>query len=170
MERMRENLRPLTIDDLDAVERIQREAYPHYHLEAIAVFADKLARYPAGCWAYETEGSVSGYLFSHPALLSNPPKLDRLLEPQVEIPDCYFIHDKAVRPSHQGQGAGRKLITTAFAHAASLGHATLALVAVQNSRPYWERYGFSAVSDLEPAVSAVRESYGPAAHYLVRRS
>lgn len=166
---MNENIRPLTSDDLGAVEHIQREAYPHYHKEALAVFAEKLARYPAGCWAYEIERNVVGYLFSHPCRLAKPPRLDELLEDRLDDPDCYFLHDKAVLPTHRGAGAGRQLLTAVFEHAANLGFTTIALVAVQNARPYWQRHGFRLVAECE-AVEAVRRSYGPEACYMIRDS
>jgi len=172
-------LRPLTSDDLPQVERIQFEAYPNYHKEAIAVFADKLARYPAGCWAFLTDaGEMVGYLFSHPTVLADPPRLDELLPP-VNVgperdetdcvgPDCYFIHDKSVLPTHRGLGAGKLLMNAALAHAQARGFRTLALVAVQNARPYWERFGFELVAD-GPGIEIVRRSYGPDARYMVRR-
>lgn len=161
-------VRPLTPGDLLSVARIQASAYPHYPCERIEVFADKLARYPSGCWAYEVAGAVEGYLFSHPSLAAEPPKFDALLDELPHRPDCYFIHDKAVVPKLHGRGAGRLLIEAAFAHAAALRLATIALVSVQGSRGYWERFGFSAVAETEPTLAAVRRTYGPQAHYMLR--
>lgn len=168
------SLRPLTCDDLPHVERIQLAAYPNYHKEALAVFADKLARYPAGCWAFlADDGEMVGYLFSHPGLLADPPRLDELLPPEVagppkKEPDCYFIHDKSVLPTHRGLGAGKLLMAAAVGHAAEHGFTTLALVAVQNARPYWERFGFEVVAD-GPGIEIVRKSYGADARYMVKR-
>jgi len=162
-------LRPLTTSDLAAVERIQIAAYPHYPCERIEVFADKLARYPTGCWAYEVAGSVAGYLFSHPTFLVEPPKFDALLDALPPLPDGYFIHDKAVVPELRGRGAGRQLLDAAFARAAALQIATIALVAVQGSRGYWERFGFRAIAESDPTLTVVRRTYGPQAHYMLRR-
>jgi ribosomal protein S18 acetylase RimI-like enzyme len=168
------SLRPLMNDDLPQVERIQREAYPNYHKESLAVFADKLARYPTGCWAFLADGGeMVGYLFSHPGLLDDPPRLDELLPPpsvgpEAIEPDCYFIHDKSVLPTHRGLGAGKLLMAAALRHAAERGFTTLALVAVQNARPYWERIGFALVAD-GPGIEIVRKSYGPDARYMVKR-
>lgn len=162
-------LRPLTARDLADVERIQSAAYPNYPCERIEVFADKLARYPAGCWAYEVRGTVGGYLFSHPTSLVDPPKFDALLDDLPLVPDAYFIHDKSVLPELRGRGAGRQLLDAALAHAAALHLATIALVAVQGSRGYWERFGFTAVAERDPTLAAVRRTYGPQALYMLRR-
>lgn len=161
-------IRPLTASDLAAIERIQRAAYPHYPCERIEVFADKLARYPTGCWAYETSGTVGGYLFSHPTLLVAPPKFDALLDDLPPEPDAYFIHDKSVVPELRGRGAGRQLLDAAIAHAAALHLAVIALVSVQGSRGYWERFGFAAVAETDPTLAAIRRTYGPQAHYMLR--
>lgn len=163
------SVRPLTASDLADVERIQRAAYPHYPCERIEVFADKLARYSAGCWAYESQGTVGGYLFSHPTSLVAPPKFDALLDDLPPRPDGYFIHDKSVVPELRGRGAGRQLLDAALAHAASLQLGVIALVAVQGSRPYWERFGFAAVAETDPTLAAVRGTYGPQALYMLRR-
>jgi len=163
------NVRPLTTSDLPAVERIQRAAYPHYPCERIEVFADKLARYPSGCWAYESVGTVGGYLFSHPTLLVDPPQFDALLDDLPPEPDAYFIHDKSVVPELRGRGAGRQLLEAAFAHAAELHLTTIALVAVQGSRSYWERFGFASVVEADPMLATVRRTYGPQAQYMLRR-
>lgn len=162
-------VRPLTPRDLAAVERIQREAYPSFPCERIEVFADKLARYPAGCFAFEAGGTVGGYLFSHPSLVAEPPKFDALLADLPREPDSYFIHDKAVAPSMRGRNAGRLLLDAALAHAAASGFATLTLVSVQGSLAYWEHHGFQAVGDDEATLRAVRTTYGPQAHYMHRR-
>jgi len=49
-EALAATVRQLAANDLDSVDRIQRAAYSPDFLEDTAVFADKLARYPAGCW------------------------------------------------------------------------------------------------------------------------
>jgi hypothetical protein len=65
-------VRQLTDRDFDTVDRIQRSAYSPDFLEDLAVFADKFARYPDGCWVAEVDGQVVGYLFSHPGHFSAP--------------------------------------------------------------------------------------------------
>ena len=163
-------VRQLTARDFDTVDRIQRSAYSPDFLEDLAVFADKFARYPDGCWVAEVDGQVVGYLFSHPGHFSAPPGLNKLLEDQAGPPDCYFIHDVAVHPAQRGIGVAQLLVAAAFAHAAARGFPGIALVAVQNSRGFWERRGFRLVSEAMPAVGAVRRSYGSQAHYMIRGS
>lgn len=154
--------------DLDAVDRIQRSAYSPDFLEDLAVFADKFARYPDGCWVAEVDAQVVGYLFSHPGYFSAPPGLNKLLQDQASTPDCYFIHDVAVQPAQRGQGVAQLLLASALAHAAVRSFTGITLVAVQNSRGFWERGGFRLVPEAVPAVEVVRQSYGSQAHYMIR--
>ena len=65
-------VRQLTDRGFDTVDRIQHSAYSPDFLEDLAVFADKFAGYPDGCWVAEVDGQVVGYLFSHPGT-SRPP-------------------------------------------------------------------------------------------------
>src|SRR5215208_7464897 len=99
-----------------------------------------------------------------PRALLGPSGLNKLLEDQAGPPDCYFIHDVAVHPGQRGIGVAQ-LLVAAFAHAAARGFPGIGLVAVQNSRGFWERRGFRLVSEAMPAVGAVRRSYGSQAHY-----
>lgn len=163
-------VRQLTDRDFDAVDRIQRSAYSPDFLEDLAVFADKFARYPAGCWVAQVNGQIVGYLFSLPGYFSAPPCLNTLLDEQVCAPDCYFIHDVAVHPAQCGQGVAQLLIESASTHAAARGFSDIALVAVQDSRGFWERKEFQLVPESVPAVEAVRRSYGSQAHYMIRGS
>jgi ribosomal protein S18 acetylase RimI-like enzyme len=115
-------------------------------------------------------GRLSGICSRTPGTSRPPPGLNKLLEDQVGPPDCYFIHDVAVHPAQRGMGVAQLLVAAAFAHAAARGFPGIALVAVQNSRGFWERRGFRLVSEAMPAVGAVRRSYGSQAHYMIRGS
>jgi GNAT superfamily N-acetyltransferase len=160
--------RPLVPDDLAAVDRIQRSSYRSDFVEDRRVFADKLARYPAGCWVCEVDEAVVGYLFSHPACFHAPPKLNELLPPPAGEPDCYFLHDLVVLPDHRLAGVGRRLVANCLAHGVVTGFSRVALVSVQNSSGYWMRAGFELVAETEPVVELVRRSYGRDARYMIR--
>lgn len=160
--------RPMIPDDLAGVDRLQREVYGPQFVEDLAVFGDKLQRFPEGCWTSVTGGTMVGYLFSHPAQFAAPPALNRLLTGTADRPDCYFIHDVVVAPSHRGAGVGTRLVSAALTVAVRRGYTRAALVSVQGSRPYWERHGFDVVEAPSGAVDAVRESYGASACYMSR--
>ena len=157
--------------DLADVDRIQRDAYAEDFVEAVTVFADKLQRYPEGCWMGVVDGISVGYMFSHPARLTSPPGLNKMLEDGdgKANHDCYFIHDVAVLRSHRGMGVARGLVAEAFRIAATSGHAVVALVSVQGSGGYWRQRGFKPFQESQEAVDYVKQSYGDAACYMVQR-
>jgi len=162
----------MKLDDLADVDRIQKQAYEAQFVEDMAVYADKLRRYPQGCSMCTADGIAVGYLVSHPGRLASPPALNTLLA-NVDLPadgDSYFIHDVAVMPSHRGLGVGGRLVAEALRIAAKHGHDVVALVSVQGSSSYWTRQGFQPVSGPPEALNHVRESYGDDARYMVRRT
>jgi predicted N-acetyltransferase YhbS len=161
-------IRLMTPEDLPAVDHVQRDAYVEQFQEQVAVFADKLQRFPAGCWVCVSDGQIVGYMFSHPARLAAPPGLNVALREQQEPYDCYFIHDIAVLTSHRSLGVAQKLLKEALGIAKRQGYDVVALISVQGSRGYWERFGFRELSEPQEAVDYVRRSYGESAYYMAR--
>lgn len=155
-------------EDLPEVDRVQRDAYVEEFHEDAAVFSDKLQRFPSGCWVCVIDNVVVAYMFSHPARISAPPGLNAVLGDGAR-PDCYFIHDVAVRESYRRLGLARQLLERGLEVARREGHEVVALISVQNSKGYWERFGFSVLDEPASAVEYVRQSYGESAHYMARR-
>lgn len=58
--------------------------------------------------------------------------------------DCYYLHDMCVHPAHQRRGITRLLFRKILQTAEEFGFDTLALVAVQKSRKFWEAKGFAS--------------------------
>ena len=167
---MRLEFLALTLKDLADVDRIQKDAYDDYIVEDLTVLADKLQRCPEGCWMCVADGTPVGYMFSHPARLTSPPELNKMLKDgNGTANDCYFIHDVAVMRSHRGLGIARRLVTNAFRVASTNGHTVVALVSVQGSRGYWQRLGFQPFLGPQETLNYIRQSYGDAACYMVQR-
>jgi GNAT superfamily N-acetyltransferase len=161
-------IREMTVQDLAEVDRIQRGVYDPSLLETVAVLEDKIRYFPQGCWLCKADAGVVGYMFSHPSSLSAPPALKTFFSPNVYETDCYFIHDIAVQRSCWRKGIGTLLFEQALRIALEHGFPTMALVAVQNSQRYWQRFGFQPITDFEEAMRSIRESYGDAACYMSR--
>ena len=152
--------------DAEAVLAIQHAAYPPPFHESWAVLGAKRALHPAGCWVAEAAGQPCAYLFSHPGRLDQPAALHGAQAALPDAPDCYYLHDLAIHPAHQGTGLGRALRECAVAQARAAGFTRLALVAVQGSRRFWERQGFGPL----PLTDAGRlQAYGPDALAMVCR-
>ncbi|MCC7272285.1 MAG: GNAT family N-acetyltransferase [Alphaproteobacteria bacterium] len=156
-------------DDLDTVERIAALVHPAYP-ESAAVPRERLALFAEGCFMAEDAAETAvGYAVAHPGLLGAPPALDTLLGRLPEAADCLYLHDVAMLSLARRGGFGRALLGILGAAAARHGLRHLALVAVNNSAPYWRRHGFADRVDPDGALAADLASYGGDAAYLVAR-
>lgn len=161
-------IRRMTISDLSAVDVVQRDAYREEFHEDPRVFADKLQEFPDGCWVCSIAGEMAGYMFSHPARLVAPPGLNALLDKSMEPDDCYFIHDIAVLSTHRRRGVARTLLERGLQVAEQHAKDVVALISVQGSKEYWERFGFRVLSGPRDVLNYVQQSYGESAHYMAR--
>ncbi|WP_431289447.1 GNAT family N-acetyltransferase [Roseateles chitinivorans] len=81
-----------------------------------------------------------------------------------------YLHDLAVSPAGRAKRLGHKLVQQVVHRAQDMGLTQVALVAVQGSRAYWERHGFSdAEAPLSDALIEKLASFGSGAT-LMRRS
>jgi len=151
--------------DLDRVLAIADIVHPGYP-EDLAVFAERLRLYPAGCRVLETGQEIAAYVLSHPWIFGQPPKLNHLLGQLPAQPNTYYLHDIALLPAARGAGAASTLVGTLVEHAAAAGFTNVSLVAVNNSAGFWLRHGFHRVDD--PAIDQNVRSYDLAACYMVR--
>ena len=150
--------------DVTAVKRLADRLHPGYP-EDIAVLAERLTLYPAGCHVAERDdGGIIGYALSHPWLLGAPPALNAMLGSIPTTPDTYYLHDIALAETSRGQGIAGPVVEALKAHARGRQFATMTLVAVGYSRPFWERRGFRQVED--PSLTAKLATYGTAAAYM----
>ncbi|CAN5277314.1 GNAT family N-acetyltransferase [soil metagenome] len=164
------SLRPMTASDLAHIDRLQHDAYRSEFREDLAVYGDKLAFFPRGCWI-GCRGDVEvGYLFSHPFDAQHPPALNEVLSIDLARCDAYFVHDVVVHSSCRGVGLASLFVEQALQIARERSYPLIGLVAVQGARDYWARHGFRAVED-QPAISqSLQQSYGPDARYMARNT
>jgi GNAT superfamily N-acetyltransferase len=145
--------------DLAAVSAISDAVHGRY-TEPVAVYAERLELYPAGCRVFEFEGEVAGYLISHPWHRQSPPKLGALLGAIPADADTFYLHDIALLPSARGTGAGRIALDLVVGDARALGFAEVTLMAVGGADLYWAAQGFDHVPrEADP-------SYGAGAHLM----
>ena len=155
----------MTRADLSAVARIAAIVHPAYP-EDPAVAAERLALDPAGCFVFDGADGPSAYLLSHRWVDGAPPALDTHLHALPAHPNIWYIHDIALMPETRGQGAARAIVAALDALARSHGLHRLALVAVNNSVPFWRRHGFTDATT--PALAEKLASYGGDARYMTR--
>jgi GNAT superfamily N-acetyltransferase len=133
-------IRPLEQEDLPLVLAVQEDCYPESLLEDGEVFSCRLRLFPEGCLGAFEGGRLVAYVFSHPWCSGAYVPLHEALECLPEAPDCVYIHDLAVMRSWRNRGIAGLLLSRLLdlAHARHGGR--VALVAVNRSEPYWERY------------------------------
>lgn len=158
--------RGMTAADLDAVEAIAKRVHPGFP-EDRAVFAERQRLYPMGTQLLEIAGTPWGYLVSHPWQLGSLPALNALLGAIPEAPDTYYLHDLALLTDARGTGAASAIIDRIVDHATDEGFATVSLVAVNGSVPFWGKHGFVAMET--PDLAGKLASYEDAARFMVRR-
>jgi GNAT superfamily N-acetyltransferase len=133
-------IRPLTEEDLPHVLVVQEDCYARGLLEGEETFACKLHLFPEGCLGAFEDGRLVAYVFSHPWSSGEFVPLHTSLDSLPETADCVYIHDLAVLPSWRRRGIADRLLSTLFDLAHTYRIERVALVAVNNSERYWEKY------------------------------
>ena len=152
--------RLMTPADIPQVAAIAAVVHPAF-FEETAVFAERQRLFPQGTLLLERAGRASGYVLSHPWRRGELPALNSLLGRIPEDASTYYIHDLALLPEARGARAAGALVDSLTALARSLGFSALSLVAVNDSRGFWERQGFRVVE--RPELAAKLASYEAAA-------
>lgn len=155
----------MTPSDLPSVAAIERESHNPLPPEGEAVFADRLAAFPSGCFAIGPEGAAEGYAIAHPWRLGTVPALglDRLVLPAS--PDCLWLHDVALRPHRRGSGLIPALLVLLEGLARAHRLPALALTAVHDTATLWARHGFAPAP---VGAAAALAAYGATATPMTR--
>ncbi|WP_167759803.1 GNAT family N-acetyltransferase [Massilia horti] len=151
--------------DLDAIMRIQAECYPPSMQEPEEVVLSRI-RTAADTSFVAIDGDVvSAYVFGYPSRLGAAAPLNsRFVVPANA--NTLYIHDLAV--SRAGSGLARRLVARIVERATERGLANCALVSVQDSLAFWERFGFQTEPAPGPELRAALESYPGNALYMIR--
>lgn len=157
--------RAMTPPDLPAVAALAAAIHVA-HPEDDAVFAERLALFPAGCLVLEEAGEIAGYVLAHPWRRLAPPPLDTLLGALPADADCLYLHDVALAPAARGRGAAAAVLERLATLARESHLPGIALVAVCGTPPFWIRQGFVAVD--APSLAAKLASYGAGARLMER--
>ena len=151
--------------DLPAVQALAEIIHPDFPEDA-AVFADRLALHPAGCFTLDRGGEAIGYVLSHPWHFGQPPKLNAVLGAPATSATTYYIHDLALLPAARKTGAAGAIVDRLATHARALQLPNMTLVAINNSVHFWRRQGFDIVVD--PLLDPHLKSYDTQACFMSR--
>jgi GNAT superfamily N-acetyltransferase len=160
------NWRAMTAADLGAVADIAAIGFPD-HFEGRDCFENRLALNPSGCFVLaDADGEPRGYLVAYPWRAEAAPALNTLIGGIPADASVMYLHDLALHPDVRGGGWSATIVERLADQARAAGWPALALVAVNEAAPFWERRGFAVVDS--PAMAAKLASYGPDARYMVR--
>ena len=158
--------RAMAETDLPAVATLA-DAIHVDHPEDGAVFAERLALFPAGCLVLESSGVVAGYVVAHPGRVLAPPALNARIGALPSEADCLYLHDIALAPSARGRGLAAVALERLVAVARAAGLPRIALVAVAGTGRFWTQHGFEPVD--APALAPKLATYDSEARLMLRR-
>lgn len=155
-------------EDLGSVLEIQAECYTEVEPESFEAHFAKLSASPSTCFVARTSAGICGYILALPWTFDDPPPLDSPACQLPQNPDTLYIHDLALSRRSRGSGAGKALVDAVVARGVALSLPRASLIAVQDSRAYWERQGFVVVTVVTPSLAEKVASYGLSALYMER--
>lgn len=159
--------RAMQLCDLDAVVRIQAEAYVDEILETDEVIRARFAQTPDTSWVVERAGEVCGYLVGYQSALGEVSPWGSEFAHKPESTALY-LHDLAISKSAAGCGLGSMLVDHALIEARQRELRAAALVSVQNSKSFWQKLGFHECDQLDDIQQYNLASYSGPAIYMTR--
>lgn len=154
--------------DVPAIVGLQRECYPAPLREDRRTIEQRIAAARDYCWVAHDELGLFGYLFAYPSALGRVTPVGGCFEVQADG-DTLYLHDLAVSRRASRSGAGSNLVELAVASALAQGFSHSALVAVQESRGFWERHGFRVPETPSMLETASLRTYPGSAVYMTRQ-
>jgi ribosomal protein S18 acetylase RimI-like enzyme len=161
-------IRPMREPDLHAVLAVQAACYPPAMQEPAAVVLARLRTAPHTVLVACDAAGPCAYVFAYPSRLGAVTPLGAGFAP-APAADTLYIHDLAVAPRALGRGLARRLVASLSERAPAPGLPYAALVAVQDSRRFWEGLGFTAQDAGEEGTRAL-VTYPEGALYMARRA
>jgi GNAT superfamily N-acetyltransferase len=153
--------------DVQTVFLIQTSCYQAAFHESVAVIAERLGQSPHTAWVAWMGQHAVGYLVAYPSVLGVPSPLGAGFAVSAQ-PSCLYIHDLAVAPSAAGCGVAAQLIEHALQYARRQGWHSSALVAVQHSQAFWQKYGYQPYR-LDTGQQQYLTGYGEGVCYMAQQ-
>lgn len=159
--------RAMRLSDIAAVIEIQAEAYVDEMLETAEVIASRFHVAPNTAWIAEYADKVCGYLVCYESTFGEVTPWGEEFVHKLNA-DTLYLHDLAIGKSAIGLGVGRALVDCALGYAMQRSLRAAALVAVQNSKSFWQKFGFDECNHLAMTQLQHLASYTGPAFYMTR--
>ena len=142
--------------DLNKVHSISLDQWGSDYYEALDIFREKLNVYPEGCFVYDVDGRVQGYVISHPWDTESYPPLNQKFRNGLRFRG-YYIHDIVLTPEYRGGQIAAEIIHKILGE-----HNVVTLVAPEPTHHYWKKYyGFEKTGVKTPiGVHMIRGTVG----------
>lgn len=154
------DIRKINPADYLSIYFLQNESHPTHLRESMVVLTSKVFVSPESCFCVCSEDECYGYIIALPYPLNQTPSLRFPVTKYNEL-DTLLIHDCVVKRYKRGQGIAHELFLKVKAYAAEQKFKQIALIAVEGTYSYWERFGFEITS------TSVDPAYGEDAVYMV---
>ncbi len=159
-------LLPMQAQHMAAVMAVQAACYHAIQPESLAAMAAKrVAGDGLSMVAREKVAKrIDAYLIAMPVRWPALPELDSLPVAHP-APDTLYLHDLALHPRARGTGVAAQLVQQVLAAGQRAGFQQAALVAIQGSAPFWQRFGFAVVTP-DAMLATQLGSYGDDAQLM----
>ena len=143
---MKNNIRPMQVSDLDAIDRIQQRSYPSHFQEPMSLFEQIITAYPQGNFVFEQDDQIAAYIMSNPISDDMQDGFEGGCPELTGEETRLYLHDLCLDPDWRGQGIAQRLVAHLWEFAEKAKFKDVYGVAVQGSFPFWEKMGFSYVA------------------------
>lgn len=140
---------------------LQNESHPKHLRESMVVLTSKIYVSPESCFCMNEDDDCMAYIIALPFPLNKTPSL-KFPVLKFDEHETMLIHDCVVKRFMRGKGVAKDLFHKVKEYASEEKYKRLALVAVEGTYSYWERYGFEVTN------VPVDPGYGEDAVYMVR--
>ena len=147
-------LRHFTPDDLPAIHSLEAALYGPALRVSDEAFLRLVTLFPEGAFGFFDGSELVAFAFAVPLTTGAVLDLAAPLEALPPDADVFYIHNLGVAPQYRGLGLAGRLIEALFDLARARGFRACELVSVQGSAPFWERYGFVRIAELDYAPGA----------------
>jgi len=129
--------RPMHYNDIKKVHSLSLIQWGSEYYESNEIIQNKFDFYPNGCYIYEKDFKVQGYVISYPWSKNIIPSLNEYLDEKTEK-NSYYIDDIVLIPDVRGTHLADEIIQLITENKPSV-----CLIAVPfSTQHYWEKIGF----------------------------
>lgn len=162
------SVRPMKSSDISDVLYVQRQTFTPDLCEDRKVFENRFELFGKYFKTAVLDEKIVGYLICFPWKLGETPINNQKFPKELPLFDCFYLHDITLLKEVRGLGLAREMIDAAKSNGVELGFQALCLVSVEQSGDYWDKLGFTALTQLSSGKEAmIQKIYGKKARLMM---